>query len=231
MSPNHLIIGSGGPTGECLRKHLQSKRATVYNTSHRPLPSPMTTGHIHWISLDLFSPEEGLKDLGRAFSGEKKFGSMTIFSHPTLSRKTDPLSVRDPLDFFPALTGIKKLLDCCLPFLEDGVILAVQPCMTLLKASGYLNARVYFGGMRGLLEEYSRAIPAETTCFLTLELAHIPDGSTPQIPPAVMERMERQTIGGFPDPDSLARTIMDLTAFQRPWMQGKTLRFPDSAFF
>ncbi len=231
MSPNHLIIGSGGPTGECLRKHLHSKGATVYNTTHRPPPSHLTPGHVQWINLDLFSPEEGLKALGRAFSGKKKFGSMTIFSHPTLTRETDPLSARDTLAFLPALTGIKKLLDHCLPSLEGGVILAVLPCMTLLKASGYLKARVYFGGMRGLLEEYSRSIPAETTCFLTLDLAHIPDGSTPQIPPVVMERMERQTIGGFPDADSLSRTIMDLTAFQRPWMQGTTLRFPDSAFF
>lgn len=230
MSSHHLIVGSGGPTGECLRKYLLSTGSTVINTTHRPIPSPTDRGHIQWIKLDLFHPQEGLTALDRIFS-EKKLGSMTIFSHPTLSRETDALPTRNIMNIFPALTGFQMLLNRCLPALDGGVILAVMPSMTLLKASGYLKARVYFGGIRGLLEEYSRAVPADTTCFLTLDLAHIPDGATPQIPPSLLERMERQTIGGFPDADSLARTIMDLTSFQRPWMQGKTLRFPDTAFF
>jgi len=87
----------------------------------------MPPGHVQWINLDLFSPEEGLKALGRTFSRKKKFGSMTIFSHPTLTRETSPLPARDTLDFLPALAGIKKLLDRCLPSLDGGVILAVLP--------------------------------------------------------------------------------------------------------
>lgn len=230
MLPQHLIIGSGGPTGKRLRSLLLSSRSTIINTTHRPPPASLELEGVRWIHLDLLDIPRGLQTLSPLIEN-KKLTSLTLFAHPTLSRNRNSLPYGEMTAFSVALEGVKSILDLCLPALDKSVVLTVLPCLTLHKADGYLQARVYFGGLRGLLEEYARSISPKRTCFVNLEVVHIPGESTPHIPAPLLNRMKKNTLGGFPDPDSLAQTILDLTNPPKPWMHGETIRIPDTAFF
>ena len=225
MTPKYLIVGSGGPTGSHLRHHLSSSGATIVNTTHRPSPDFVGPGIIRWTHLDILDVAEGLKALSPLIEGEK-LRALILFAHPTLVQNKRPLSYGEMTGLLKALEGIKAILDLCLPVLDKGSVLTVLPCLSLIKADGYLQARVYFGGLRGMLEEYARSISATRTCLLNLEIVHIPGESTPHVPEPLLSRMKENTLGGFPDPESLARTIMGLTAEPKPWMHGETFRFP-----
>ncbi len=225
MSPKYLIVGSGGPTGHHLRHILASTGATIVNTTHRTPAVGEMSDTIRWTHLDILSVSEGLRLLSPLMNGAKLSG-VILFAHPRITRNKHPLSFGEMTGFSHALEGVKAIFDLCLPLLDNGSVLTILPCLTLLKAGGYLQARVYFGGLRGMVEEYTRTISPAQASFLTLEVAHLPGETTPHLPESLLSRMKEQTLGGFPDPESLARTIADLVVRPRPWMHGETLRFP-----
>ncbi len=225
MPLKYLIVGSGGPTGHHLRHILSSTGAIIVNTTHRTPAVGEMSDTIRWTHLDIFSVSEGLRSLSPLIDGEKLSG-VILFAHPKLTRNKHPLPFGEMTGFSQALEGVKAIYDHCLPVLDNGSVLTILPCLTLLKAGGYLQARVYFGGLRGMVEEYTRTISPARACFLTLEVAHLPGETAPHLPESLLSRMKEQTLGGFPDPESLARTIADLVIKPRPWMHGETFRFP-----
>lgn len=230
MPPKYLIIGSGGPTGNHLRHLLSSSGAIIVNTTHRIPPDSSGQENTQWAHLDIWNVTEGLKSLSPLID-EEKLSGVVLFAHPTLNRKKRELSSGEMTSLSPALEGIKAIIDFCLPFLEKSSVLTLLPCLTFLKAAGYLQARVYFGGLRGMLEEYTRSVSPTQACFLSLEIVHIPGDPTPHIPEPLLSRMKENTLGGFPDPESLARTILDLIVEPKTWMHGETFRFPGSSLF
>ncbi|MHB8421972.1 MAG: hypothetical protein ACYDAM_04235 [Leptospirales bacterium] len=229
----HLIVGSGGSVGAHLRTILLGSGDRIFNTHFHPRNPEPTGDPVHWIGFDLMESSRDIPSLLHTMD-RSPLDSLILFSHPTLPREKGNPPPGQVLSLLPALEGVKAIFDACLPFLENGTILSVIPALSALKAGGYMKARIYFGGLKGLLEEYSRTKPAGNPGIVTLELVHIPGESTPHIPPTLLERMARQTLSGtLPDSLAVARGIASLikpTQSQR-WMHGKTFRLPEGPFF
>lgn len=228
---DHLIVGSGGSVGAHLRTLLTESGDHVFNTHYHPRDPDQTADPVHWIGFDLMEPSRDIPSLLHALD-RSLLSSLVLFSHPSLLQEKESPPPDQMLSLLPALEGVKILFDACAPFLENGTILSVIPSLSTLKAGGYMKARIYFGALKGLLEEYSRTNTAGIPGILTLELVHIPGESTPHIPSALLERMARQTLSGtLPDSLSIARGIASLIQTPQRWMYGKTLRLPEGPFF
>lgn len=230
MPNTHLIVGSGGSIGNHLRPILTGAGDRILNTHYHPRPLGEESDSVCWIPFDLMESARDLPVLLQKLD-RTSLKSLILFSHPTLSREKVHPPLDQTLSLLPALEGVRALFDGSIPFLGSGIVLSVVPALSALKAGGYLKARIYFGGLGGLLEEYSRATdPAPG--FLTLELVHVPGEDTPHIPSPILEQMARNTLAGsLPDSLSLARWIASLIRTFPGFLHGKTLRLPDGPFF
>ncbi|MHB1284943.1 MAG: hypothetical protein ACYCYP_00045 [Leptospirales bacterium] len=231
MPNTHLIIGSGGSVGTHLRTLLADAGDRVCNTHYHPRPAGGDRAEVSWIPFDLMSPQRDLPPLLQHLD-QSSLKSLILFSHPSLDQEKKHLPLDQTLSLLPALEGVRSLFDSCTPLLKEGLILTIMPSLSSLKASGYLKARIYFGGLRGLLEEYSRRTDHQSPRLLTLELVHVPGDSTPHIPSSVLEQMARHTLdGNLSDSLSLARWIFPLLQTRQGWLHGETLRLPGGPFF
>ncbi len=231
MPNTHLIIGSGGSVGTHLRTLLADAGDRVCNTHYHPRSSGQDRVGVSWTPFDLMSPQRDLPPLLQQLD-QTSLKSLILFSHPSLDQEKKHPPLDQTLSLLPALEGVRALFDSCIPLLKEGLILTIMPSLSSLKARGYLKARIYFGGLRGLLEEYSRGMDHQSPRLLTLELIHIPGDPTPHIPSSILERMGRHTLeGNLPDSLSLARWILPLLQTPQTWLHGETLRLPGGPFF
>lgn len=232
MSSTHLIVGTGGPTGRHLRDLLESSGDRVFNTHYRPRTLPKDVGSTVWLPFDLLDPDRHLPSLVRVLSGSS-FSSLVFFAHPAIARNTGEIPRDQTLVLVKGLLGVRSLLDSCIPWLKPGgKVLFIVPDLSALKVSGYLAARIYFGGLKGLVEEYARtATPPKATIALTSVL-HIPGETDPHVSSETLDRMERQTLSGrLPDGKELSNWIYDLIRSPHEWIHGKILPFQDGPLF
>jgi hypothetical protein len=231
LSDAHLIVGTGGPTGRHLRELLESSGARIFNTFYRT-GQPQDGRSTTWLQYDLLEPERHLPGLLEAVSGST-FSNLVLFAHPTISRATAEAPLDDLLVQARGLKGIGAILNSFLPRLAPGgTVLFVVPDLTSIRAPGYLSARTYFGGLKGLVEEYARVTRPPKGTIVLVSVLHMPGDTHPHVSADTIDRMGRQTLTGrLPDGKDLAVWIFDLLRSSNAWMHGKILSLQDGPLF
>lgn len=226
-----MIVGLGGPTGRHLRELFESSGARIFNTYYRsglPHDDRSTT----WLPYNLLEPEHHLPGLLEAVS-DTPLSSLVVFAHPTISRGTEVPPLDDLVVSARGLAGIGAIMNSFLPRLAPGgTVFFVVPDLSSIRAPGYLSARTYFGGLKGLVEEYSRIVRPPKATIVLATILHVPGDSHPHVSADTINRMGRQTLTGrLPDGKDLAVRIYDLLRSSNAWMHGKILQFQDGPLF
>ena len=204
----------------------------MFNTHYRPRHPEKDSGSTVWVPFDLLDPDRHLPSLVRVLSGAS-LSCLVFFAHPTIARNTGEIPPDQTVASMNGLLGVRALLDSFIPRLKPGgKVLFVLPDLSALKVSGYLAARIYFGGLKGLVEEYARTTsPPKATIAITTVL-HIPGETDPHVSRDSLERMERQTLSGrLPDGKTLSNWIYELIRSPHDWIHGKIVRFQDGPLF
>ncbi|MCL4484907.1 MAG: hypothetical protein M1537_00970 [Nitrospirae bacterium] len=221
---SHLLVGSGGETGQALAKKLSDQGATVFVTTHRrPLPDLPPSRFLPW---DLEAPEQSLPDLDRAL-GQEPLLSLSLFAHPPFRRNSDSLK---PGPDFP-IASLIRLLDHLRPRLEPKTpVVFFFPSLSRHRADGYLAARLWIGALQGLFGELSR----NRRGFLVtgIDTLITPDRTTPHITPEMVERIAGRTSRGrLATADEIADFAAWLICSRSPLFHGQILQTEGGPYF
>ena len=220
----HLLVGSGGETGNDLAKKLSQDGGTVFLTTHRhPLPDRPPFRYLSW---DLEDPTQSLPDLDQAL-GKTSLSSLSLFAHPPF-RRTSDLSVPSP---YPSLAPLILLLDHLRPRLGVGApLLFFFPSLSRHRADGYLAARLWIGALQGLFGELSRN--RKGLLVTGIETLVTPDRSTPHMTSEMVERISGRTSRGRL---ATAEEIADFAAWlirsRSPLFHGQILQTEGGPYF
>ncbi len=222
----HLLVGSGGETGQVLAGKLAKQGDKVVITSHRPSLSnsfPLPT-----IKWDLHSPDTGLATLDAAL-GSDPLASLSLFAHPTFRRESRVSGTHAEI-FFP-FSSLIRLLDHLRPRLEDGsLLLFFIPSFSRHRADGYLSARLWVGSLQGLFEEWSRN--REGILVTAIESLISPGQSTPHMTPEMVERVAGRTSRGrLATADEIADFAAWLIHSRNPLFHGQILQTEGGPYF
>ena len=207
--PVDLVTGATTPVGLSILSALTDMGVAPVATgrsAHRP---PSIPQRCDWLTLDFLSPiSPQLPENPRW----REHGLRTFYhlSHPTFHRH-EPA----PFSLLPALRGIHELHQAIRPHLQKGSsLLFLLPDLDRLAVSGYLSARIYLGGLKGLIRQWKIELAPKGIFVGGLTMVHIPGHTTPNMNPDILEKLKRSSpMGRLFTETEVARFLMTLSHF------------------
>jgi hypothetical protein len=207
--PVDLATGATSPVGLSILDGLTAMGGAPVATgrsARRPSSIPERSD---WLTLDLLSPiPSQLPEMPRW----RDLGLRTFYhlAHPTFHRH-EP----DPFSLLPALRGVHDLHQEIRPHLQKGSsLLFLLPDLDRLAVSGYLSARIYLGGLKGLIRQWKVELAPKGIFVGGLTMVHVPGHTTPNMNPDILEKLKRSSpMGRLFTETEVARFLMTLAHF------------------